>query len=103
MARTLSERLRAHEQRKACLAEAELKQRIRRLIEAGALVDKSVLLDRYSNVSIGVGCGRLLRADRWLENVRIGPIDFDNVDQRLDTEKTTFLQGSIGFWIFPTV
>lgn len=52
MARTLSERLRAHEQQKARLAEAELKQRIRRLIEAGALVDKSVLLDRDSNVSM---------------------------------------------------
>ena len=46
MARTLSERLRAHEQQKAKLAEAEARlrlderrQRTRRLVEAGALVE----------------------------------------------------------------
>ena len=60
MARTLSERLRAHEQQKARLAEAEAKlklderkQRTRRLVEAGALVDKSGLLDLDSNALYG--------------------------------------------------
>ena len=52
MARTLSERMRAHEQQKAKLAEAEARlklderrQRTRRLVEAGALVEKTGLLD----------------------------------------------------------
>ncbi len=60
MARTLSERLRAHEQQKAKLAEAEAKlklderkQRTRRLVEAGALVEKVGLLELDSNALFG--------------------------------------------------
>jgi len=60
MARTLSERLRAHEQQKARLAEAEAKlklderkQRTRRLVEAGALVEKCGLLELDSNALYG--------------------------------------------------
>lgn len=60
MARTLSERLRAHEQQKAKLAEteaklkdAERKQRTRRLVEAGALIEKSGLLELDSNALYG--------------------------------------------------
>ena len=60
MARTLSERLRAHEQQKARLAEAEAKlklderkQRTRRLVEAGALVEKVGLLELDSNALYG--------------------------------------------------
>ena len=60
MARTLSERLRAHEQQKARLAEVEAKlklderkQRTRRLVEAGALVEKCGLLDLDSNALYG--------------------------------------------------
>ncbi len=60
MARTLAERQRAHEQSKARLAEAEAKlklderrQRTRRLIEAGALVEKAALLELDSNALYG--------------------------------------------------
>jgi len=60
MARTLAERLRAHDQQKAKLAEAEAKlklderkQRTRRLVEAGALADKVGLLDLDSNALYG--------------------------------------------------
>ena len=60
MARTHSERLRAHEQQKAKLAEAEAKlklderkQRTRRLVEAGALVEKVGLLELDSNALYG--------------------------------------------------
>ena len=60
MARTLSERLRAHEQQKAKLAEAEARlklderrQRTRRLVEAGALVEKVGLLELDSNALYG--------------------------------------------------
>ncbi len=60
MARTLSERLRAHEQQKARLAEAEAKiklaerkARTRRLVEAGALVEKCGLLELDSNALYG--------------------------------------------------
>ena len=60
MARTLSERMRAHEQQKAKLAEAEArlklderKQRTRRLVEAGALVEKTGLLALDSNALYG--------------------------------------------------
>jgi len=60
MARTLAERLRAHEQSKARLAEAEAKlklderkQRTRRLVEAGALVEKCGLLELDSNALYG--------------------------------------------------
>jgi hypothetical protein len=60
MVRTLAERLRAHEQQKARLAEqeaklktAERKARTRRLIEAGGLVDKAGLLDLDANALYG--------------------------------------------------
>ena len=52
MARSLAERLRAHEQQKARLAEQEAKlkdderkARTRRLIQGGGLIDKAGLLD----------------------------------------------------------
>ena len=60
MARSLAERLQAHEQQKARLAEqeaklktAERKVRTRRLIEAGGLIEKSGLLDLGSNALYG--------------------------------------------------
>ena len=60
MARSLAERLRAHEQQKAKLAEqeaklkdAERRARTLRLIEAGGLVDKVGLLDLDSNALYG--------------------------------------------------
>jgi hypothetical protein len=60
MARSLAERLRAHEQQKAKLAEQEAKlkdagrkARTQRLIEAGGLVDKVGLLDLDSNALYG--------------------------------------------------
>jgi hypothetical protein len=64
MARTLAERLRAHEQSKARLAEAEARlklderrQRTRRLVEAGALAEKAGLLELDSNALYGAHCG----------------------------------------------
>ena len=78
MARTLSERLRAHEQQKARLAEAEAKlklderkQRTRRLVEAGALVDKAGLLELDSNALYGAllslrdGAGDETQVETW--------------------------------------
>lgn len=60
MVRSLAERLRAHEQQKARLAEqeaklktAERKARTRRLIEAGGLIDKTGLLDLDANALYG--------------------------------------------------
>lgn len=60
MARSLAERIGAHEQHKARLAEqeaklkdAERKVRTRRLIQAGGLVDKAGLLDLDSNALYG--------------------------------------------------
>src|SRR6478735_5828108 len=60
MARSLAERLRAHELQKAKLAEqearlrdAERRVRTRRLIEAGGLIDKAGLLDLDSNALYG--------------------------------------------------
>jgi hypothetical protein len=60
MPRSLSDRIRAHEQRKARLAEedaklklAERKARTRHLIQAGGLVDKAGLLDLDSNALYG--------------------------------------------------
>jgi hypothetical protein len=60
MVRSLAERLRAHEQQKARLAEqeaklkgAERKARTRRLIEAGGLIDKAGLLDLDANALYG--------------------------------------------------
>ena len=60
MARSLAERLRAHEQQKARLAEqqaklrdAERRARTRRLIEAGALLEKAGLLELETNALYG--------------------------------------------------
>ncbi len=60
MARSLAERLQAHEQQKAKLAEqeaklktAERKARTRRMIEAGGLVEKTGLLDLDTNALYG--------------------------------------------------
>ncbi len=60
MARSLAERMRAHEQQKAKLAEeaaklkdAERRARTRRLIEAGGLIEKVGLLDLDSNALYG--------------------------------------------------
>jgi hypothetical protein len=78
MVRTLSERLRAHEQQKAKLAEAEArlklderKQRTRRLIEAGALVEKVGLLELDSNALYGAllslreGADNAAQVEQW--------------------------------------
>jgi len=78
MARTLAERLHAHEQQKARLAEqeaklktAERKQRTRRLIEAGGLVDKAGLLDLEPNALYGAllslrdGTADKKQAEQW--------------------------------------
>lgn len=77
MARSLAERLQAHEQQKARLAEqeaklktAERKVRTRRLIEAGGLVEKSGLLDLDSNALYGA-----------LLSLRDGATDKDQVDK----------------------
>jgi Conjugal transfer protein TraD len=60
MVRSLAERLHAHEQQKARLAEqeaklktAERKARTRRLIEAGGLIDKAGLLELEPNALYG--------------------------------------------------
>jgi hypothetical protein len=60
MVRSLAERMRAHEQQKARLAEqeaklrdAERRARTRRLIEAGGLIDKAGLIDLESNALYG--------------------------------------------------
>ena len=60
MVRSLAERLRAHEQQKARLAEQEAKlkdagrkARTRRLIEAGGLIEKAGLLDLDANALYG--------------------------------------------------
>jgi hypothetical protein len=60
MVRSLAERMRAHEQQKARLAEqeaklkdAERRARTRRLIEAGGLIDKAGLLDLDANALYG--------------------------------------------------
>jgi hypothetical protein len=60
MVRTLAERMRAHEQQKARLAEqearlkdAERRARVRRLIEAGGLIDKAGLLELDANALYG--------------------------------------------------
>jgi hypothetical protein len=83
MVRTLSERLRAHEQQKARLADAEAKlklderkQRTRRLVEAGALVEKAGLLELGSNTLYGA-----------LLSLR------DGVDNPKQTEQWTLLGG----------
>ncbi len=78
MVRSLAERLRAHEQQKARLAEqeaklktAERKARTRRLIEAGGLVDKAGLLDLDANALYGAllslreGTGDKKQVEQW--------------------------------------
>jgi hypothetical protein len=78
MVRTLAERLRAHEQSKARLAEAEAKlklderkQRTRRLVEAGALVEKVGLLALDTNALYGAllslrdGATDKKQTDQW--------------------------------------
>src|SRR5271165_6080642 len=78
MVRSLAERLRAHEQQKARLAEQETKlkdagrkARTRRLIEAGGLIDKVGLIDLDSNALYGAllslrdGAGDKTQIDKW--------------------------------------
>jgi hypothetical protein len=77
MVRSLAERLHAHEQQKARLAEqeaklktAERKARTRRLIEAGGLVDKVGLLGLDANALYGA-----------LLSLREGAVDKKQVEQ----------------------
>jgi hypothetical protein len=78
MARSLAERLRAHEQQKARLAEQEAKlkdagrkARTRRLIEAGGLVEKTGLLDLDPNALYGAllslrdGSSNAKQVEQW--------------------------------------
>ena len=78
MARSLAERLRAHEQQKARLAEeaaklkdAERRARTRRLIEAGGLIEKVGLLSLDSNALYGAllslrdGADDKSQIDKW--------------------------------------
>jgi hypothetical protein len=78
MVRSLAERMRAHEQQKARLAEqeaklkdAERRARTRRLIEAGGLIDKAGLLDLDANTLYGAllslrdSAGDKGQVDRW--------------------------------------
>ena len=78
MARSLAERLHAHEQQKARLAEqeaklkdAERKARTRRLIEAGGLIDKAGLLELEPNALYGAllslrdGAGDKDQISKW--------------------------------------
>jgi hypothetical protein len=78
MARTLAERMRAHEQSKARLAEAEArlklderKQRTRRLVEAGALIEKTGLLELDTNALYGAllslrdGADNAKQVEQW--------------------------------------
>jgi hypothetical protein len=78
MVRSLAERLRAHEQQKARLAEQEVKlkdagrkARTRRLIEAGGLIDKAGLLELEPNALYGAllslrdGAGDKDQVSKW--------------------------------------
>ena len=78
MVRSLAERMRAHEQQKARLAEqeaklkdAERRARTRRLIEAGGLIDKAGLLDLDANALYGAllslrdGADDKVQVDKW--------------------------------------
>jgi hypothetical protein len=78
MARSLAERLRAHEQQKARLAEQEAKlkdderkARTRRLIQAGGLIDKAGLLELEPNALYGAllslrdGAGDKDQVNKW--------------------------------------
>lgn len=101
MARTLSERLRAHEQQKAKLAEAEARlklderrQRTRRLVEAGALVEKTGLLDLDSNALYGAllslrdGAGDKAQVEKW---TTLGGRTFDREAKARDEGKEPLL------------
>jgi hypothetical protein len=81
MARTLAERQGAHEQSKARLAEAEAKlklderrQRTRRLIEAGARVEKVALLELDSNVLYGALLSLRDGGDDLVAGLSRGPV-----------------------------
>jgi Conjugal transfer protein TraD len=78
MARSLAERLRAHEQQKARLAEQEAKlkdderkARTRRLIQAGGLIEKAGLLELEPNALYGAllslrdGAGDKDQVNKW--------------------------------------
>ena len=78
MARSLAERLRAHEQQKARLAEQEAKlkdderkARTRRLIQAGGLIEKAGLLELEPNALYGAllslrdGLGDKDQVNKW--------------------------------------
>jgi hypothetical protein len=78
VARLLAERLRAHEQQKARLAEQEAKlkdagrkARTRRLIEAGGLIEKTGLLDLDANALYGAllslrdGSSNAKQVEQW--------------------------------------
>ena len=101
MARTLSERMRAHEQQKAKLAEAEArlklderKQRTRRLVEAGALVEKTGLLDLNSNALYGAllslrdGADDPAQVEKW---ATLGGRTFDREAKARDEGKEPLL------------
>ena len=101
MARTLSERLRAHEQQKAKLAEAEAKlklderrQRTRCLVEAGALVKKTGLLELKSNALYGAllslrdGADDEAQVEKW---AALGGRTFDREAKARDEGKEPVL------------
>ena len=101
MARTLSERMRAHEQQKARLAEAEARlklderrQRTRRLVEAGALVEKTGLLDLDSNALYGAllslrdGADDKAQVEKW---TALGGRTFDREAKARDEGKEPLL------------
>jgi len=101
MARTLAERLHAHEQQKARLAEqeaklktAERKHRTRRLIEAGGLVDKAGLLDLDANALYGAllslrdGATDKAQIGKW---VALGGRAFDREARLRDEGKEAFV------------
>ena len=101
MARTLAERLRAHEQSRARLAEAEAKlklderkQRTRRLVEAGALVEKTGLLALDSNalyaalLSLRDGASDKAQIEKW---AALGGRTFDREARARDEGKEPVL------------
>ena len=101
MARSLAERVRAHEQQKAKLAEAEArlklderKQRTRRLIEAGALVEKTGLLELDSNALYGAllslrdGADDAVQVEKW---AALGGRTFDREAKARDEGKEPLL------------
>ena len=106
MARTLAERLRAHEQSRARLAEAEArlklderKQRTRRLVEAGALVEKTGLLDLDSNALYGAllslrdGASDKAQLEKW---AALGGRAFDREARACDEGKEPVLLSFAG-------